>query len=38
MKLITRDGSYEAPNLRSLLILVLRHRTWHWWRGEGWRD
>jgi hypothetical protein len=32
------EGAYAAPSLGSLIWLVLRHRCWHWWRGEGWVD
>jgi len=38
MKLIVDDGSYEAPTLLSLLWLVLKHRTRHFWNGDGWVD
>lgn len=29
---------YEADSLAALLLGVLRHRWWHWRRGDGWRD
>ena len=38
MKLIVDAGVYEAPNLRSLLWAVLKHRTWHLIHGDGWTD
>jgi len=38
MKLLVDEGAYEAPSLSRLLWEVVKHRTWHWWRGEGWRD
>lgn len=31
-------GTYEAETLPALLWQVLRHRLWHFRRGEGWRD
>ena len=37
-KLMVAEGSYEADSLWSLLLEVLRHRFWHWRRGDGWRD
>ena len=36
------SGSYEVTGSRfpfaRLVLLVLRHRTWHLLRGEGWSD
>jgi hypothetical protein len=32
------EGRYEADSLWALWWEVLRHRAWHWWRGDGWRD
>jgi hypothetical protein len=36
------DGSYEITGYRypllRLAVEVLKHRTWHWLRGEGFRD
>jgi len=31
-------GQYEADSLRSLLLEVVRHRLWHFRRGDGWID
>lgn len=38
MKLTVPEGEYEAATLPKLLWEVFRHRLWHWWRGEGFRD
>ena len=38
MKLIVDEGHYEAPTLLGILWLVVKHRTWHLCRGEGWSD
>lgn len=38
MKLIVDAGEYEAPTLLSLLWAVLKHRFWHFRRGDGWVD
>ena len=38
MKLIVPEGSYEGPTLFRLLVEVLKHRTWHLLRGDGWVD
>ena len=38
MKLIVDAGSYEAPSLAGILWIVVKHRMWHFMRGEGWRD
>jgi hypothetical protein len=36
------EGSYEVTGSRypllRLAVEVLKHRTWHWMRGEGFRD
>ena len=32
------DGSYEAPTLWGVLWLIIRHRAYHFMRGDGWRD
>jgi len=31
-------GSYESGSLLKLILLVLKHRFWHWKHGEGWID
>lgn len=31
-------GSYEADTIFGLVLLVYKHRLWHWRRGEGWTD
>jgi hypothetical protein len=36
--LVAGAGVYEAGTLPGLLWAVLRHRLWHWWRGDGWVD
>lgn len=38
MKLTVPEGDYEAPTLTRLLWELVKHRTWHLLRGEGWRD
>jgi len=42
MKLVVPEGTYEVTGYRfplvRLILLVLSHRAWHWWRGEGWSD
>jgi hypothetical protein len=38
MKLLINAGTYEADSLLGLFIEVLKHRFWHWRRGEGWVD
>ena len=42
MKLLVESGSYEVTGARfpllRLLWEVLKHRAWHWSRGDGWRD
>ena len=38
MKLIVDEGSYEAPSLFRLVILVLRHRFWHLVHEGRWKD
>jgi len=37
-RLVTPMGSYEADSFLSLLWEVLKHRFWHWRRGDGWVD
>lgn len=37
-KLITPHGTYEANTLVMLLMDVLKHRTYHLFKGQGWRD
>jgi len=37
-KLETPAGPYEAESFGTLVWMVLKHRTWHWLRREGWRD
>jgi hypothetical protein len=32
------SGIYEADSLFSLMMEVIRHRLWHWRRGDGWID
>lgn len=31
-------GRYEAESLWRLALEILRHRWWHWRRGDGWVD
>ena len=31
-------GSYEADSVLLLVVEVVRHRFWHWKRGDGWVD
>jgi len=35
-------GSYEVTGYRypllMLMLEVFKHRTWHWFRGDGWTD
>lgn len=42
VKLVVDEGIYEVTGYRfplvQLLWLVCKHRSWHWWRGEGWGD
>jgi hypothetical protein len=37
-KLIIAEGSYEANSLWSLFWEIMKHRYFHWRRGDGWRD
>lgn len=34
----TSGGDYAADSIAALLLEVLRHRAWHWRRGDGWVD
>lgn len=34
----TGAGDYAADTLLALAWAVLRHRVWHWRRGDGWVD
>ena len=38
MKLLVDEGSYEAPSLFRLVVLVLRHRLWHLVTEGQWKD
>lgn len=38
MKLIVDEGSYEAPTLFRLVVLVLWHRFWHLCTEGRWTD
>lgn len=38
MKLIVDEGEYESPTLCGLIWLVVKHRFWHWRRGDGFTD
>lgn len=31
-------GAYSETSLISLIALIVRHRFWHFCRGDGWRD
>lgn len=31
-------GEYAAPSLGRLLWEIFKHRTWHFFKGHGWRD
>jgi hypothetical protein len=37
-RLKTPGGTYAADTLAALALEVLRHRLWHWRRGDGFRD
>jgi hypothetical protein len=38
MKLIVKQGYYEADTLTALIIEVLKHRTWHLFKHGKWMD
>ena len=38
MKLIVKQGYYESDSLWSLIIEVLKHRTWHLFKHGKWMD
>jgi hypothetical protein len=38
MKLIVDAGEYESDSLFSLIIEVLKHRTWHLFKHGKWMD
>ncbi len=38
LRLLVGAGAYDADTLPGLLWGVLKHRTWHFCRGEGWVD
>jgi len=38
MKLLVDGGSYEAPTLFRLVVLVLLHRFWHLIHEGRWKD
>jgi hypothetical protein len=38
MKLIVKNGSYEADTLWELIIMVLKHRFWHLINDGKWMD
>ena len=31
-------GSYFSDSLWGLFKEIMKHRTWHWKRGDGWVD
>ena len=35
---VVDDGIYEADTFIGLLLEILGHRLYHFFRGEGWRD
>jgi len=41
-KLVVPSGTYEVTGYRYpllwLVVEVVKHRTWHWLRGEGFHD
>ena len=38
-KLLVKDtGNYTSDSLSSLIWTVLKHRSHHFLKGEGWRD
>jgi len=37
-RLVVSAGEYYADTLPRLVLEVLRHRTWHLLRGDGWVD
>lgn len=37
-RLVVSAGEYAADTLSGLVLEVLRHRTWHLLRGDGWVD
>jgi hypothetical protein len=38
MKLIVKNGTYEADTLWQLIIEVLKHRFWHLIKDGKWMD
>ena len=36
--LLRNGGSYFADSLWGLFKEIMKHRVWHWKRGEGWTD
>ena len=38
MKLIVKEGSYEADTLWGIIIEVLKHRFWHLRKHGKWMD
>jgi hypothetical protein len=38
MKLIVKDGSYEADTLWGIIVAVLSHRFWHLRTHGKWMD
>jgi len=37
-RLLIAEGEYTSGSLLGLLMAVLKHRWWHWRRGDGWVD
>lgn len=37
-KLVVAEGHYTSNSLLGLIWGVLKHRFWHWQRGDGWVD
>lgn len=36
--LISPAGIYQTKSFASLVFQVLKHRCWHFFRGDGWID
>ena len=36
--LLRNGGTYLADSLWGLFREIMKHRVWHWKRGDGWTD
>ena len=36
--MLSSGGSYFADSLWGLFMEIMKHRVWHWKRGDGWVD